>query len=140
MTKNQSAPRQKRILIVEDDPDIRGLLQILFEQENFEVQLAENGKDALDVLETQALPQLILLDYMMPEMDAVGFKKHQVRDAKIAHIPILLMSAFGAMDAKSLQIGAAAWVRKPIEIEKLFKAVDQILKNATPSPLPTPPR
>lgn len=123
--------RKQTILVVEDDFDIRALLCSLFESENFAVLSAENGKAALDVLRTAKAPDLILLDLMMPVMDAVEFRKIQEADPKIASVPVLVMSADPNVDVKSLRLGVNEYVKKPLDIERLLSAVERALRRHT---------
>lgn len=115
--------------MVEDDLDIRELLCSLFESENFAVLSAENGKAALQVLRTAKTPDLILLDLMMPVMDATEFRKIQESDPKIASVPVLVMSADPNVDVKSLRLGVNEYVRKPLDVEMLLAAVDKTLSR-----------
>lgn len=125
--------RQKSVLIVEDDPDIRRMLYRLFVEEGFGVLQAENGKVALDILKVEKKPDLILLDLFMPEMDAVGFRKVQEMDPSISAIPVIVMSTDGMLDVKGLKLGLNLFVRKPIDIDKLLSVVQKVLtSNSSP--------
>ena len=120
----------KCILIVEDDPDIRGMLNQLFEGEGFQVLQAENGKDALEVLRSSPKPDIILLDLLMPVMDGYGFRKVHETDYQLSSIPIVLMSAEGQLDIKQMKIGLALSVRKPIDIDTLLSVVAKAIKGS----------
>ena len=122
-----NATKRRTILVVEDDFDIRVLLCNFFESENFDVLSAENGKAALEVLRTTKAPDLILLDLMMPVMDAMEFRRIQESDPKIAGVPVLVMSADPNVDVKRLTLGVNEYVRKPIDVETLLSAVEKIL-------------
>lgn len=128
-----NATKRRTILVVEDDFDIRVLLCNFFESENFDVLSAENGKAALEVLRTTKAPDLILLDLMMPIMDAMEFRKIQESDPKIASVPVLVMSADPNVDVKRLTLGVNEYVRKPIDVETLLSAVEKVLGRPRPS-------
>lgn len=128
-----NATKRRTILVVEDDFDIRVLLCNFFESENFDVLSAENGKAALEVLRTTKAPDLILLDLMMPVMDAMEFRKIQESDPKIAGVPVLVMSADPNVDVKRLTLGVNEYVRKPIDVETLLSAVEKVLGRPRPS-------
>lgn len=128
-----NATKRRTILVVEDDFDIRVLLCNFFESENFDVLSAENGKAALEVLRTTKAPDLILLDLMMPVMDAMEFRKIQESDPKIASVPVLVMSADPNVDVKRLTLGVNEYVRKPIDVETLLSAVEKVLGRPRPS-------
>src|SRR5690606_10740757 len=89
----------KKILIVEDDPEIREALVELLESEGYWVDCKINGQDALDYLQEEAsprgkgLPSIILLDLMMPVMDGWRFRAEQQKDPVLNQVPIVVMSA-----------------------------------------------
>lgn len=82
----------KLILIVDDEPMVRHLLQYLLKMDGFQVDQACDGMDALDKVE-QACPDLILLDYMMPKLDGLATCKHLRSQPKTADVPIIMLSA-----------------------------------------------
>lgn len=116
-------------LIIEDDSDVRSLLAKLLKSEGFEVLLAENGKIALDLLRKSKKPDFILLDLRMPLMDAVGFRKIQEMDPKIASIPVVVVSADENVDIKGLKLGLTYTVKKPIDIDNLLSTISKVLNN-----------
>ncbi len=83
----------KHALVVEDDPQVRTLTQWILESEGFHVELAENGKVALDILLDQPPPDIILLDINMPVMDGSEFLEKISKEDKIKKIPLVLVSA-----------------------------------------------
>lgn len=113
-----------RVLIVEDDEDIARNLRDLLEGEGHAVEWASNGREALDYLRASPeLPSLILLDLMMPVMDGYQFRKEQEMDARIAWIPVVLMTADGHIEAKKYKVGAKMYISKPVEVEAILDAV-----------------
>jgi CheY-like chemotaxis protein len=116
---------KKQILIVEDDAVIRDALKDILEDEGFEVVLASNGKVALDLLQAASqLPNVILLDIMMPIMDGFQFRELQLANDRLAAIPTIPLSADGNIVEKSKKLKAALFLRKPVELEALLNAVN----------------
>jgi CheY-like chemotaxis protein len=112
----------KKILIVEDDTDIARNLKELLESEGYQVVVSKNGKEALVFLQTD-IPNLIILDLMMPIMDGFGFRQIQRSDPRISHIPVIVMSADGHVEDKKLQLGVTNFIRKPADLEEVLAAV-----------------
>ena len=108
----------KRVLVVEDDRDIRELLVELLESEGYQVSSAENGAQAL-LKAKVGRPHLILLDLMMPIMNGWQFREQQVKEPAISKVPVVVISAF----ANDLQV--AGCLRKPVRIEDVLDAVHQ---------------
>ena len=116
-----------RVLVIEDDADIRRLLRELLEDEGrFRVATAKNGLEALKALGEIEKPHVILLDLQMPELDAAGFRAIQESDQAIADIPVIVMSADWAVEWKSLKLGLNKFIRKPIDFEKLLGLIDEV--------------
>ena len=102
---------RNRILVVEDDGDVREALVQLLEFEGYRVTSATNGRDAIDQLRAGAAPNLILLDLMMPVMDGPQFRAAQLGDPGLAAIPVIVLSAHSAGREKAAQLGAPAMQR-----------------------------
>jgi len=123
-----TAPRDgapRRILLVEDDPDIRVSLHSILTDEGFEVVGCTNGREALERLGGSPLPDLIILDLMMPVMDGWQFRIQQKNDPALAQIPVIAISADAS--SKAAAIDAAAYLNKPFDHAKLMSAVDRVL-------------
>ena len=118
----------KHILIVEDSLDLQALLGELFEQEDYKISRAMNGKEALDFLRsTQELPSLILLDIMMPVMDGIEFREFQLKDPKLKKIPVVIMTADSNSQSKASELGVTEIIRKPIrDIGGLVDRVEKL--------------
>ncbi len=111
----------RRILLVEDDLYIRESVCELLESEGHSVIAAENGARALLVLESMfPLPDLILLDLMMPVKDGFQFRAEQQADTRFAHIPVVVMSADPKLDSRRELLAARAYLRKPVDIDLLL--------------------
>jgi DNA-binding response OmpR family regulator len=119
------------VLVVDDEPMARTLLRLMLVRAGFEVSEAENGFDALEKVEGN-LPDLILLDVMMPGMD--GFtvcQKVRARE-ETADLPIIMLSAKTDSDSinRGLLVGATKYLTKPISPEELTKHVRSALNNS----------
>jgi CheY-like chemotaxis protein len=116
-----------KVLIVEDDRDIRKNLKILLESEGYVVDLAENGQVALDLLQTIAvLPSMIILDLMMPVMDGFQFRDQQKKHPRFANIPVAIMTADGHIEEKKVKTQADAALRKPANIDDILDLVKKL--------------
>lgn len=114
----------KTILIVEDDEDIRNNLQLLLESEGYVVELAQNGQVGIDLLRSgKPLPSLIVLDLMMPIMDGFQFREAQLKDPRIADVPVIVMTADGHVEDKQRRTAAKLLLRKPVDIDVILDAV-----------------
>ncbi len=121
---------KKKILIVEDDLDLRHILQMVFENLAYDSILAVNGKEAVD-LATSQLPDLILMDIMLPEMD--GFQATRlIRENPNTHsTPILALTARVTIEDKKkcFRSGCDDYIAKPFQIKELTSCVEKLLKQ-----------
>ena len=114
----------KRILIIDDEPHFRkGLLDTL-SYLGYEVMEAEDGLSGL-ALAIEYCPDLIISDVVMPRMDGYELLQQMHDDPRTRAIPVILLSAVGASQAKQhcLHLGASRYVPKPFEVEELLSAV-----------------
>jgi CheY-like chemotaxis protein len=109
----------KRVLVVDDDLDIRDVLVELLEGEGYRVSAAGDGQQALREASRNP-PDVILLDLMMPVMSGWQFRAAQLRDPVLARIPVVVLSAF----ANDLDV--AAFVPKPFFIEEVLDTIRRI--------------
>ncbi len=126
----------KRVLIVDDEPNIVISLEFLIEQAGYEVAVARTGDEAMAKIET-FLPDLVLLDVMLPGID--GFEVcQQVRETPAwTHIKIIMLTAKGreVEVAKGMALGANAYVTKPFSTKALLAEVSQQLAQSLPENL-----
>lgn len=129
--KETSVKEQKRLLLIDDDPNLILLVKDYLEFRGYQVITAENGREALEVLE-QELPDMIICDVMMPEMDGYAFVNQVRQEERTSWIPILFLSAKGQSQdkIKGLNIGADVYMVKPFEPEELVAQVEASLKQA----------
>ena len=124
--------RCKSILIVEDDIPIQNAIKEALELVGYEkISVANNGKEALDLLNVIEMPCVILLDIMMPIMDGWEFLK-KIKEIHslnvVATIPVLVVSAAYNAEKMSIEKGAEGFIKKPVDLDALYKAVDQFCK------------
>lgn len=118
--------KNRKLMIIEDSMDIQLILKDLFTGEGYEVSCASNGQEALDLLNSaEELPQLILLDLMMPVMDGFQFRDHQTKDSRLSHIPVFIMSADTNIQTKKIRTAAVQAFKKPVDIDQLLEATRQ---------------
>ncbi|HET7587458.1 MAG TPA: response regulator [Gammaproteobacteria bacterium] len=114
----------QKVLIIEDDHDVRESLVLLLEMEGYTVVVADHGREALDYLQAAAeLPCLILLDLMMPVMDGFEFRARQKENATLASIPVVIMSAAGNVHEKLPGLDPKAYIKKPMDFSDVADAV-----------------
>ena len=114
--------RNARVLVVDDDDDIREIVVELLEANGFLVEGATNGREALDRLTSSApRPEVIVLDLLMPVMDGPSFRRAQLADADLARIPVVVVSANARVDETAAAMGVDAWLQKPFDAGKLLE-------------------
>ena len=124
-----SEPRP-RILIVDDEPDLRSVLRFGLEAEHFEVLEAADGEQGLKMA-CDLLPDLIVLDLMLPRMDGYKVCRALKFDDRYRHIPVFILSArSGETDRRlALDLGADAYLTKPYDMKDLVSRITERLKQ-----------
>ena len=119
----------KKILIVDDEPNIVMTLEYTFKKNNYEVFIARDGQEALEILKTN-FPDVIILDIMMPMVDGFATLEHIRKDANLKHTKVMFLSAKNkAIDIeKGLALGADAYMTKPFSIKKVVERISDLLK------------
>ncbi|MDI5888953.1 MULTISPECIES: response regulator transcription factor [Flavobacterium] len=119
----------KKILIVDDEPNIVMALEYTFKKNNFEVFIARDGQEALDILEVQ-LPDVIILDVMMPMVDGFATLEQIKKDERLQHCKVIFLSAKNKEKdiEKGLSLGANLYVVKPFSIKKLIEQVQDLIQ------------
>ena len=120
----------KRILIVDNEPNIVMSLEYIFKKENFEVFIARDCAEAIQIAEDK-LPDVILLDLMMPNVDGYQLLKHLKSDFKLEDIKVIILSAKNKNSdiELGLKLGADTYISKPFSIKKIVKEVNNKLKE-----------
>lgn len=119
----------KKILIVDDEQDIVESLKFVLEASDFTCYCAYNGEDGLR-LAKELIPDLIILDVMMPKINGFKISRLLKYDAKYKNIPILMVTARTQEEDKLIgeETGADEYITKPFELDEVVKKVEQYLK------------
>jgi len=119
-----------RILIVDDDPDIRDILKITLSEENYEVTEAPDGEEALKIINSKPL-DLVLVDYKMPKMDGREVCRRVKKDLLLSHLPIIMVTGKGDINDKvnGIDAGADDYVVKPFEPKELLARIRMIIRR-----------
>lgn len=122
---------QLRILSIEDDAEMRGLIQLIFERQGHRVIGAKRGEFGLEFLHSLK-PDVLLLDLMLPDIDGWEIYRQIKEDAELADMPVIIVSA------RSQEHDAAAgyeildndrYVEKPFEVQHLINTVNEVVEN-----------
>ena len=127
----------KTILIADDERDIVDFLRYNLQKEGYATLTAKNGSEALE--QAKHLPDLVLLDVMMPELNGIEVLKRLQREERTARIPVIFLTAKGTeMDeVLGLELGASDYLVKPVSLPKLIARIKNILrKHEHPAPEP----
>ena len=119
---------KKKILIVDDEPDILRLISLRLRKLGYDVLTAVDGKEALDAIRNEN-PDLVLLDLLIPFMNGAEVCEQVKNDKTLKHIPIILFTAHGDTMAaeKTKKLGAEDYIVKPFVLEELTDKVKEIL-------------
>ena len=120
-----------RILIVEDDPDLRTILKLQLLSQDYEVVEAGNGAEGFAAIQSQA-PDMVILDLMMPVMDGFGFLKRVRSIMTMTEVPILILTASEDERNKlrGFQYQADGYMSKPYDLDALSAEVARMLASA----------
>jgi DNA-binding response OmpR family regulator len=116
-----------RVLVVDDDPSIRAMLEYTLSFEDFEVTSVSDGKAALDHLKFNR-PDIVLLDVMMPVIDGIEVAKSIRSDSDLEDVPVIMMSA-KTQDTDIMAgwvAGAASYVTKPFDLDLLLQEIHRV--------------
>jgi CheY-like chemotaxis protein len=117
------------VLVVDDDPEIRELLIVALEAQDYTVRWATNGQEALQILVSWQ-PDAILLDPEMPVMDGRTFRAHQLNDLQLAAIPVLVLAANGYLCASGHQLDTGVLVPKPFNLQELLATLKVLIRGS----------
>ncbi len=119
----------KKILIVDDEPNIVMTLEYTFKKSNYEVFIARDGQEALDIIKT-IFPDVIILDIMMPMVDGYATLEQIKKDKNLKHTKVIFLSAKNkASDIeKGLALGADAYLTKPFSIKNVVDKVFELVE------------
>lgn len=113
----------RRVLVIDDDPDIRALLVSVLADDGYDAAAAANGREALDILDRWSA-DLVVLDLMMPVMDGWTFAR-RMREGQRSDVPIVILSAATDLKRHAASIGAAGVIPKPFDLDTLLPAIER---------------
>ncbi|MCC5924870.1 MAG: response regulator [Crocinitomicaceae bacterium] len=118
-----------KILIVDDEPNIVMSLEYAFKKKGFEVFIARDGEEAIQLIQ-EVLPEIVLLDIMMPKVDGYEVLQYVNENFAEKDIKILFMSAKNkAQDiSKGLELGATDYITKPFSVKKVTEKIETLIK------------
>jgi CheY-like chemotaxis protein len=125
MLENIAKPRT--ILVVEDSPDGRLLMQKALKMEGYSVLVAADGHAAFEILEQETPIDLILLDLSMPQMGGADFMARFHYHGKAMQTKVVLVSGWNHLEATAAELGADGFLRKPIDLDTLYREVERQL-------------
>ena len=120
-----------KVLVVEDNEDIRDAVTESLEDAGYDVWGAADGAIAIDALRnSNDLPCLILLDLMMPVMDGAKFLQEMRRDPRLSALPVVVVTADGNAITKATALGTHDGLRKPVDLDDLLSTVSKYCQHS----------
>ncbi|GAL72508.1 response regulator receiver domain protein [Jejuia pallidilutea] len=128
LSKLEAGKMEKKILIVDDEPNIVMSLEYTFKKQNFEVFIARDGGEALEILKHQT-PSVVLLDIMMPNVDGYQTLKHIKNTNSLKNTKVVFLTAKNkASDIeKGLKLGADKYLTKPFSVKKIVSEILELI-------------
>lgn len=122
--------KNKKILIIDDDPDILDSLRFVLEGEGYEVETSEKGEYAEKLPNTkEGLPALLILDILLSGKDGRIICKKLKRRKDTKHLPVIIISAHPNAEHSSLAMGADAFLAKPFDLSRLMKIIETYINK-----------
>ncbi len=119
---------QKKILVIDDAAEVRDLIKAILEANDYQVDTAINGREALEKIQRER-PALIVADVLMPEMDGFIFLKELKKEEHLKDIPVVILTARSKMSDSFYALGVNGFLVKPINADELISTVNQILSS-----------
>ncbi len=121
--------KENKVLIIEDNEEVRDFIRLCLEQD-YTILIAQNGKEGWEQAIT-ILPDLIITDIMMPEMDGNELCRNLKEDERVSHIPVIMLTAKAAVEqqVEGLENGADVYLTKPFSIQVLQSYIKALLKS-----------
>jgi two-component system, OmpR family, alkaline phosphatase synthesis response regulator PhoP len=116
----------KKILIVDDDPDIRLFLEFNLKKKGFGISQAANGEKALEILKDQ-IPDLIITDMMMPILDGYGLLEAVKKNTELSHIPVIMLTGEDNEEAAKRAIQPDESTKKPFSTADILEKIEKLL-------------
>tara|TARA_B100001173_G_scaffold24058_1_gene19072 strand:+ start:50 stop:733 length:684 start_codon:yes stop_codon:yes gene_type:complete len=122
------------IFVVEDEKPIQELLQYNLEKEGFKVSSSANGEEALETIK-EKIPDLILLDWMLPDLSGIKICRYLKQDKTVKNIPVIMLTAKGEEEdkIKGFNTGAEDYMTKPFSFPELLVRIKSLLKRVKPN-------
>ena len=121
--------QRPRVLAIDDDPGFREGLADVLDDMGYPVTAAASGREALDVLRKEPLPDVILLELRMPDMDGRKFREVQQADEALSRIPCVVVSGSREVEDVGRSLGAAAVLAKPFRVQTLVDSIERVTRN-----------
>lgn len=125
MLRPVAGPGARHVVVVEDDPRLRRMLVTYLNRAGYEVQEAEDGAQALAAMQT-AIPDAVLLDLQMPRMNGTEFLAACRSDPRLATVPVVVYSGAPSDEVTAEQLGARAYLMKPVDLDVLRAVMDRV--------------
>lgn len=121
----------KKILIVDDDPFILMSLEFLMKKNRYDVMVARNGTEALEIVNKQ-LPNIVLLDIMMPDVDGYEICRHIIKSTTLKHTKVVFISAKTKETdiQKGYDLGASLYITKPFSTRELVQKINDLIEDS----------
>ena len=126
--KGQPDEPQFLILVVDDAADNLAMISLALQQQGYKVVTAANGEDAITVAE-QTLPNLILMDINLPELDGLGATRRILENQALHEVPVVVVTAFGTegFQRAAYDAGASGYLTKPIDLDRMNILIARLL-------------
>jgi len=112
-----------KVLVVDDDLDSREVLHLLIERGGHEVEVAVDGREAMEKMKNGLRPHIILLDIAMGQHSAFAFRDQQLQHPELAAIPVIVQSGLYNVAGAAAELGAAAYFEKPFDPSRVLDAI-----------------
>lgn len=124
-----SSDENPRILVVDDDPALQKLVVLLLKRADMNPISAMNATEAAQILKEKPLPDLVVLDLMLPEISGIDFLKQMRTKTQFDHLPVVILSALAdpAQIREGLEAGADRYLTKPYLANNLIRTVQEVL-------------
>jgi CheY-like chemotaxis protein len=113
----------KTVLVVDDDGELLAVLREVIEEAGYRALTARNGDHAFELLRGGESPCLIILDLKMPGMDGAEFRRLQLTDSRIAHIPVVGFTGLSEGEGEARRLALASYLRKPVKLHHLLETI-----------------
>lgn len=123
--------RKSMVLVIDDDPALQKLVVLLLQRAGFDTESALNATEGAAILRKKPLPDLVLLDLMLPEISGIDFLRQVRTQAHLDALPVIILSALAdpAQIREGLAVGADRYLTKPYLANNLIKTVQDVIRQ-----------